>query len=29
MQKKTEENNRMGKTRDLIKKIKRYPGNIS
>ena len=24
-----EENNRMGKTRDLFKKIKRYQGNIS
>ena len=24
-----EENNRMGKTRDLFKKIKRYAGNIS
>ena len=27
--KETEENNRMGKTRDLFKKIKRYQGNIS
>ena len=27
--KKIEENNRMGKTRDLFKKIKRYQGNIS
>ena len=26
---KIEENNRMGKTRDLFKKIKRYQGNIS
>ena len=26
--KETEENNRMGKTRDLFKKIKRYQGNI-
>ena len=24
-----EENNKMGKTRDLFKKIKRYQGNIS
>ena len=24
-----EENNRIGKTRDLFKKIKRYQGNIS
>ena len=27
--KELEENNRMGKTRDLFKKIKRYEGNIS
>ena len=27
--KEIEENNRMGKTRDLFKKIKRYQGNIS
>ena len=27
--KETEENNRIGKTRDLVKKIKRYQGNIS
>ena len=27
--KKIEENNRMEKTRDLFKKIKRYQGNIS
>ena len=27
--KETEENYRMGKTRDLFKKIKRYQGNIS
>ena len=27
--KETEKNNRMGKTRDLFKKIKRYQGNIS
>ena len=27
--KEIEENNRMEKTRDLIKKIKRYQGNIS
>ena len=27
--KEIEENNRMGKTRDLVKKIKRYQGNIS
>ena len=27
--KETEENNRMAKTRDLFKKIKRYQGNIS
>ena len=27
--KETEENNRMRKTRDLFKKIKRYEGNIS
>ena len=27
--KETEENNRMGKTRDLFKKIKRYQGKIS
>ena len=27
--KEMEENNRMGKTRDLFKKIKRYQGNIS
>ena len=27
--KEIEENNRMGKTRDLCKKIKRYQGNIS
>ena len=27
--KETEENNRIGKTRDLFKKIKRYQGNIS
>ena len=27
--KETEENNRMGKSRDLFKKIKRYQGNIS
>ena len=27
--KKIKENNRMGKTRDLFKKIKRYQGNIS
>ena len=27
--KEIEENNRMGKTRDLLKKIKRYQGNIS
>ena len=27
--KEVEENNRMGKTRDLFKKIKRYQGNIS
>ena len=27
--KEIEENNRMGKTRDLFKKIKRYEGNIS
>ena len=26
--KEIEENNRMGKTRDLFKKIKRYQGNI-
>ena len=26
---KIEENNRMGKTRELFKKIKRYQGNIS
>ena len=26
---KKQENNRMGKTRDLFKKIKRYQGNIS
>ena len=26
---KKEENNRMGKTRDLFKKIKSYQGNIS
>ena len=27
--KEIEENNRMGKTRDLFKKIKRYQGNFS
>ena len=27
--KEIEENNRMGKTRDLFKKVKRYQGNIS
>ena len=27
--KEIEENNRMGKTRDLFKKIRRYQGNIS
>ena len=27
--KEIEENNRMGKTKDLFKKIKRYQGNIS
>ena len=27
--KEIEENNRMGKTRDLFKKLKRYQGNIS
>ena len=27
--KETEENNRIGKTRDLFKKIRRYQGNIS
>ena len=27
--KEIEENNRIGKTRDLFKKIKRYQGNIS
>ena len=27
--KEIEENNRTGKTRDLVKKIKRYQGNIS
>ena len=27
--KEIEENNRMGKTRDLVKKIKRYQGSIS
>ena len=27
--KEIEDNNRMGKTRDLLKKIKRYQGNIS
>ena len=27
--KEIEENNRVGKTRDLFKKIKRYQGNIS
>ena len=27
--KEIEENNRMGKTRDLFKKIKRYHGNVS
>jgi len=27
--KEIEENNRMGKTRDLLKKIKRYQGSIS
>ena len=27
--KKIKENNRMGKTRDLFRKIKRYQGNIS
>ena len=27
--KEIEENNKMGKTRDLFKKIKRYQGNIS
>ena len=27
--KETDENNRLGKTRDLFKKIKRYQGNIS
>ena len=27
--KEIEENNRMGETRDLFKKIKRYQGNIS
>ena len=27
--KETEENNRMGKTRDLFKKVKRYQGNSS
>ena len=27
--KEMEENNRMGKTRELFKKIKRYQGNIS
>ena len=27
--KEIEENNRMGKTRDLLKKIKSYQGNIS
>ena len=27
--KEIEENNRMGKTRDLFKKIKRFQGNIS
>ena len=27
--KEIEENNRMGKTRDLFKKNKRYPGNVS
>ena len=27
--KETEENNRMGKTRDLFKKISTYQGNIS
>ena len=27
--KEIEENNRMGKTRDLVKKIRRYQGNIS
>ena len=27
--KEIEENNRMGKTRELFKKIKRYQGNIS
>ena len=27
--KEIEENNRMGKTRDLFEKIKRYQGNIS
>ena len=29
MQRNIEENNRKRKTRDLFKKIKRYPGNIS